>query len=314
MRIFNYLKDHLFYLIEWKLEMNKEIRYEKNGKRDYYLKKWYKRNTGEPLDLENPITFTEKQQWLKIFSTTKKKTACADKYRVREYVKEIIGEEYLIPIITINGIDCFKNPYDISFDLLPQSFVIQCNHGAHMTHIVKNKSKVNFRLIQLMLSLELRINYAYCHGYELQYKDIEPCIFITDYMDEINGLPDYKFFYFYGKMQYFSVDQDRFNNHKRTIFDSNYNVYEYQCSNYPAIDFQVDMELCMKMEKIARKLAKDFDHVRVDFYYYNGQIYFGELTFTSASGIKKLHPSEANYLMSDLIDIEQEKRYYDNKD
>lgn len=141
--ILKYLKDNLFYLFEWKLEMNKEIRYEKKGKRDYYLKKWYERNTSESLDLEKPRTFTEKQQWLKINSATKKKTMCADKYKVREFVKKTIGDEYLIPIIPLNGINSFKNPYDIKFNLLPQSFVVQCNHGAHMTHIVKVNRSLN---------------------------------------------------------------------------------------------------------------------------------------------------------------------------
>lgn len=305
-KLWNYIRGNFLYLLEWKIEIRKECRYEKKGLYEYYLKKWYKRKTGEKLNLEYPQTFTEKQQWLKINSVTKLKTMCADKYRVREYVKRSIGEEYLIPTIPLRQQEYFKNAYEICYEELPQTFVIQCNHGAHMTHIVKDKSalpKWKYRILQKRLNEELKINYAYCHGYELQYRDIPPCIFLTAYLESAQDIPDYKFFFFYGKMEFFFVDQDRFGVHKRTVFDSSYELAKFQFDKYPRIEFKIDREVCQRMVQLAQKLAAPFDCVRVDLYCYQGRIYFGELTFSSTSGVKIMKPAEMNYELGKLIVI-----------
>jgi len=307
-RVWNYLRGNILYLPEWKIEITKEKYFEKKGLSEYYLKKWYKKKTGMSLNLENPQTFTEKQQWLKIHSATKEKTLCADKYLVRDYVEKIIGAEYLIPIISINQKKCFTNACEISYESLPQAFVIQCNHGAHMTHIVKDKnclSKLKYYILQKRLNAELKINYAYCHGYELQYRDIQPCIFITEYLQSEHDIPDYKFFFFYGKLEFFFVDQDRFGIHKRTVFNSDFETAVYQFDKYPRIEFQIDRKICQKMAELAGKLAVNFDCVRVDMYYYNKKIYFGEMTFSSASGAKIMKPAETDLKLGKLIRIEK---------
>ena len=199
-RLLKYIKDEILYLLIWKIEISREKKFEEKGKQREYLISWYKKQTGETLDLDSPHTFTEKQQWLKLYGVTNDKRLCTDKYKVRDFVSKIIGEQYLIPIISINGKECFVSPYEIEYENLPDSFVIQCNHGAHMTHIVKEKkylSKKSYKKLQRRISKELKIEYAYCHGYEMQYKGIKPCVFLTKYMNENDDLPDYKLFYFH---------------------------------------------------------------------------------------------------------------------
>ena len=306
MRLKKWLKENVFYIYDWKKEIKKERKYEISNEKEAYLKKWYYHKTGLKLDLNNPKTFTDKQQYLKIYGVTPIKTYCTDKYLVRNFVKNTIGDKYLIPNIKINGKDFFKNANEISYDDLPNSFVIQCNHGAHMTHIVKNKKKLSrfqYYLLQKKINKELKINYAYCHGYEMHYRDIEPCIFVTKYLSDGQDLPDYKFFYFNGKLEYFSVDSNRFKNHKRTIYDNSLRIAPFQCEKYDPIDFKLNQSDVIKMIKISNELASYFDFVRVDLYCINGNIYFGELTFSSASGIALLTPNDSNKKMSSYIDL-----------
>ena len=306
MKLIKWLKENIFYIEIWKKEIRRELKFERTNKKEEYLKCWYYKKTGLKLDLDNPKTFTEKQQVLKLQNDNYIKTYCTDKYLVRSFIKNTIGEDFLIPIIKNNGKEYFYNAMEINFEELPNSFVIQCNHGAHMTHIVRSKDKLGkkgFFKLQKKLNKELQINYAYCHGYEMQYKNIKPCIFITQYLANSNDLPDYKFFCFNGDMKYFSVDTNRFNNHKRTIFNKNYEMTYFQCPEYKMIDMKLDVNVLDKMQKITSELSLYFDFVRVDLYAVGEKIYFGELTFSSASGIAILNPYESNLDMAKYIDF-----------
>lgn len=133
--------------------IQKEIKREKKaleeGKQEDYLKNWYKNCTGEELNLDNPTTYTEKQQYMKLHCVTPLKVLCTDKWKVREYIKNKIGEEYLIKVIPNNGKYTFKNALEINFDELPESFVIQCNHGSGMTFPVKSKTQMGGRTLNL---------------------------------------------------------------------------------------------------------------------------------------------------------------------
>lgn len=309
-RLWKYIKDNILYITIWECEISREKRYEIRGKQREYLKLWYKKQTGERLNLDCPKTFTEKQQLLKLYGMTKDKVSCTDKYRVRQYVAEKIGKEYLVPIISVDGKEIYKSPFQINYDALPSKFVIQCNHGAHMTHIISNKNNLSykdFRKLQKRISKELKIEYAYCHGYEMQYKGIEPLVFLTQYLETNGDLPDYKFFFFNGNFVYMFVDQDRFGNHKRTVFDNNLNIADFQFDSYEKIDFKIDKESVRKMIDLAGVLAKPFDHVRVDFYLCKGKIYFGEMTFSSSSGRKIMKPESSNLLIGDYLNIDGEK-------
>lgn len=298
------INDNFFYLFLWRIEIKKECKAEGAGKVIDYLKRWYLKETGMELNIENPATLTEKQQWLKLHGINELITSCSDKYKVRNYVKEKIGEKYLIPIIAISGRDSFENAHQIDFEKLPQKCVIQCNHGAHMTHVIADKNKLTFfrkNWLLYRISQEMKINYAYTHGFEYNYKDIAPRIFITEYLDGALCC-DYKFMCFNGKVEYMWVDQNRYSRHKRTVFLRNFERAPFQLG-YEDSDPELDIEKCKEMRNLAEILAKDFTLVRVDFYLEKNNIYFGEMTFTSSSGKRLPNPQEWNSLLGEKLKI-----------
>ena len=290
-----------------KFNMVHEIRVFRKGKIEKGLKRWYKFKTGETLNLDNPKKLTEKQQWLKLHGVTPEIVMCTDKFLVREYIKKTIGSKYLIPIISINGKDHFYNAEEIDFNKLPNSFVIQCNHGSKMTLVIKDKSKLNNRKIKSIkkkLNKWMKINFCFYFGYEMIYKDIKPCIFITKFLENENGLNDYKYMCFNGVPRYVWIDKDRFENHKRTTCNLDWTKAEFRMNTFEDLGNEFDIPLNSgEMEKVARILAKDFCFVRVDLYNIKGKIYFGELTFSSGGGVEFPYPKEYNLILGDMLKL-----------
>lgn len=253
------------------------------------LGKWYYAVTGrDPGFIKNPITYNDKIQWLKIYDMSSLKSRLADKYLVREWVAREIGEEYLIPIYGV-----WKSFDEIEFDKLPQKFVLKCNHGSANSILVDNKNCINYTEQKKKFDYWVSLNYGFRNGFELQYRDIEPRI-IAEYKLENNDgsqVDDYKFFVFNGDVKIIQVDIDRFGNHRRNFYTTEWE-YIPMSVLYPT-DKNVEVARPLKLEKmiaIARKLAGGFIHVRVDLYYLKEQIYFGEMTFTHGSGVEPFIP------------------------
>ena len=264
---------------------------------------WYKRVTGHYLNLDNPKRFNEKIQWLKLYASTPIKTRLADKFLVRDWVKEKIGEEYLIPLLGVY--DKFE---DIDFSKLPDRFVIKCNHGCAYNIIVKDKSQLDLAEVKAKLDKWMSENFAFRWGYELQYRDIPPKIIIEKYIEnQLSGgdLYDYKFWCFNGRVEYIQFLSERnLDGLKMAFYDRNWRkqdfVYSYplDAKNIPAPD-NLD-----KMIELAETLSKNFGHVRVDFYRLDdGTIYLGEMTFTSASGLCKWNDEKINRYFGRLIKL-----------
>lgn len=262
---------------------------------------------GHRMDFENPVDFTQKQQWLNLYDRDPRKTTFTDKYEVRKYVKEVIGDEYLVPLISINGKDCFTKVNEIDFNLLPNSFVIKCTHGSHMNVIVPDKTKLSkkdIKGIKKQLNKWLKTDYAFLSGLELQYTDIKPRMLIEEYIATNNDLPDYKFFCFSGELKFMWVDTERFIGHRRTVYDLDFNVAPYQfdlCERVVGISKPQHFE---KMKELSLKLCSDFLFVRVDFYEANGRLYFGELTFSSHAGLMPPNPISYNKILGEYIKID----------
>ena len=268
-----------------------------------YLKDWFYKCTGKELNLENPQTFNEKIQWIKLYDSTPLKTRLADKYLVRDWVKEKIGDEYLIPLLGVW--DKFD---DIDFDKLPDKFVLKANHGCAWNIIVTDKNKFDKEDAKQKFSLWLNKNFAYCFGLELHYKSIKPLIIAEEYIENDNqDLYDYKIWCFDGKAKYIQFLSERKKGLKMVFYDTEWNkqdfVYSYP-RNEKDIEKPKNLELLLTL---AEKLAQGFSHVRVDFYILNdGSIKFGEMTFTSMSGACKWVPNDTNKVMGDLIAINKE--------
>lgn len=273
-----------------------------------YLKLLYQSKFDKRLEIHNPKTFNEKLQWLKLYDRKDIYTKMVDKYEVKEYVKNIIGEEYIISTIGL-----YNKFEEIDFDKLPNQFVIKCTHDSGSTIICKDKKKLNIKEVKNKIERCLNTNFFYAFR-EWPYKNIKPKILIEKYMEdkETRELRDYKFFCFEGKVKLFKIDFNRNTNHRANYFDENGILQKFgEVICPPDYKKKLDLPINLKrMIELAEKLSKNFLFLRVDFYETNGKIYFGELTFYPSAGFGKFEPEEWDRKIGDMIDlarIEKEK-------
>ncbi len=249
------------------------------------LRRWYKFHTGYDLDLDNPKSFNEKINWSKLYDRDERKTEYADKYLVRKYVEEKVGDKYLVPILGV-----WKSFDDIDFSSLPKKFILKCNHGSGWNIYVEDKDNLDLEETRKKLTEWLNTNYAFVSGLELHYKGIKPLILAERIIGD-KQLRDYKLFTFNGKVKLIQVDIDRWGEHKRNLYTKEWELlpYSIQFPNSPENE-EKRPENLEEMIEVAERLGVDFSFVRVDLYNYLGKIYFGELTFTHGSGIEKFDP------------------------
>lgn len=241
-----------------------------------YISKMFKARMNKTLNLDNPITYNEKLQWLKIFDRNPIYTIMADKYLVKEYVEQIIGKEYIIPTIGV-----WDRANDINFDLLPNKFVLKCNHNSGIGMcICKDKGILKETQVKKRLDKGLQQDY-YLTLREWPYKNIQRKIIAEKYIGDAPN--DYKFYMFNGKMDSVMVCTDRDKGHAVfRFYDKEWNRIFYQKME-PSNDVEKPENL-EKMIEIAEKLSKGYPHIRVDLYNQNGKIYFGELTIFNQGG------------------------------
>ncbi|TVX79109.1 glycosyl transferase [Peribacillus simplex] len=269
----------------------------------FYSSWEYRRNTGKKLNLNNPKTFNEKLQWLKLFDNNPFYTKLVDKYEVRKYVAEKIGKEYLVPLVGV-----YESPQDIPFSELPEQYVLKCTHDSG-TVIIKNSTSIlTEREIKQELRNAMKRNYYYEHR-ERPYKNITPRIICEKYMVDETGseLKDYKVFCFNGKPKLIQVDYGRFTKHHRNLYDIEWNYLPFSIQ-YPT-DSSIHINKPNKlpdMLRLATVLAKDFPHVRVDFYSIYDRLYFGEMTFYHGAGLEKITPDEYNLYLGEFISLPYE--------
>jgi hypothetical protein len=268
------------------------------------LSDWYFERVGEELDLENPKTYNEIIQWTKLYDFDDEKCKLVDKYQVRDWVKNKIGEKYLVSLI-----GHWDNPDAIDFDSLPNSFVLKCNHGCGYNIIVKDKAQEDINEIKKKLKKWLHERFAYKYGFEMQYEKIKPCILAEEYLENNDeDLYDYKVFCFNGKAKYVMFLSNRKNGLKMQFYDLDWNLqpftYNYEKNEIP-IPKPDNLDELIKCAEI---LAEGFIQVRVDFYRLNdGSLKFGEMTFTSSSGMSRWEPKEYNEILGNMIEITKEK-------
>jgi hypothetical protein len=271
-----------------------------------FLKIRYKKNFGRELNLNNPKSLNEKMQWLKLNDRSELHTICADKLLVRNYVKDCVGEKFLIPLIFNTS-----NPNLIIQDSLPNvPFIIKSNNGCGTNFIVRDKANANWQEIRKICTKWLKEN-NYYGGKEWQYKNIKPQIVIEELLEDSNNkIPnDYKFHCFHGKVKCIYVSIDREGVNKRNIYDENWNplFFTWAAPNKDTsklrgeeIDKPINFDL---MVSLAEKLASKFMYVRVDFYNINGKIYFGELTFHHGSGFDFIKPLEWDFKLGEMLKL-----------
>lgn len=271
-----------------------------------YLKKLYKSKFGKELNLENPQTFNEKQQWLKLYYRRPDYTMMADKYAVRPYIAEKIGEEYLVPLLGV-----WDDPDDIDFDALPEQFVLKCNHNSGLGMcICKDKSKLNVEKVKAELKKGLAEDYSVASR-EWQYRDIPRKIIAEKYMkdaeqNEQTGIINYKVSCFNGEPKYIYVSRNTQGkkNDCLSLLTPEWEDAPFYHGRYEAFDTvppkPVNYEKMLEYSKI---LSADIPFVRVDFYEIDGQLYFSELTFMVASGFTRYEPEGSDELIGSWLTL-----------
>lgn len=264
----------------------------------------YFQHVGKHVNWDNPVAYTEKMQVEKLFDKNPLKGMLADKYTVRKWVSERIGESYLVPLC---GAGVYDNAFDIDFDKLPNSFVIKTNSGSGDAIIIRDKSSLSPKEI---ITIKAKMNYQlkYCFawlGFELHYADIVPKILVETLIEcDEEDLPDYKFLCFDGEPKFCWVDKGRYHNHKRNVYDLNWNLQDWNQKSYGNYEGDIPKPINFeKMIQLAKVLCEGFHHVRVDFYNVDGRIYFGEMTFTNGSGFEPIIPYEADIALGNMWNL-----------
>lgn len=258
-----------------------------------YLQIVYFRHFKKFIDFDNPKTFNEKIQWLKLNYRKEEYTNLVDKYRVKQYITKLIGEEYVIPTLGV-----WKNVDDIDFKSLPEKFVLKCNNDSGGIVICKNKKDFDEVKAKSFLKERLKNN-GYWYGREWPYKNVKPCIIAEKYMEDSisKDLKDYKFFCFNGSMEFFDIDIDRFIEHRSNYYDRNGNFLPFGKTYCPP-DYTKKIEMPKNLDKMI-ELAETISHntvlSRIDFYEIDGQVYFGEITFYPGSGFSPFTDEKWDY-------------------
>lgn len=266
---------------------------------DKFLKKTYKIKMGRDLDLENPIYYTEKLQWLKLYDHRPEYTVMVDKYAVKQYVADRIGDQYIIPLIGV-----WNKVKEIDFDKLPNRFVLKTTHDSGAIVICKDKSNLDIEAAKKKLSYFLKRRYYDCNR-EWPYKNVKPRIIAEEYMEDetYKELRDYKFFTFGGvpKVLYIAQGRGKGEPTVADFFDMDFNhlpfTIDHDMADVPP-EKPKNFEL---MKELAAKLSEGTPQLRVDFYEVNGKVYFGEMTFFHCSGMEAFHPEEWDKIFGDWV-------------
>lgn len=266
-----------------------------------FLKHVFYRNMGKKLDIKNPKTFNEKLQWLKLYDRNPQYTKLVDKYEVRKYISQLIGEEYLIPLIGVWG-----RFDDIDFNSLPNQFVLKCTHDSGGLVICRDKSKLDINVAREKINKSLNRNFYY-QGREWPYKNVKPRIICEKYMvdESMVELKDYKFMCFNGevKCSFVCLNRQSLAGLNVDFYDIDWNPMPFE-RHYPSSGTVIPKpKNYSKMVEFAEILSKNIPFVRVDFYEANGQLYFGELTFYPGSGYEEFAPESYDYLLGSWIEI-----------
>lgn len=264
-----------------------------------FSKRKFKYIFDRDLDLKNPVTYNEKIQWLKLNDRKEIYTTLVDKYSVREEIKKIIGDKYLIPLLGV-----WENANDIEFDKLPNQFVLKCTHNSGKGMCVcTNKKNLNIKKTIKKLNLGLKENY-YLKSREWPYKNVKPRIIAEQFIGENNRTPnDFKFFIIEGKIECIMICSDRDTNKTNfSFYDKDWNRYSNEQNEKEFSKPEMLSEMIQVTNRIAEKLPK-IHTFRVDLYNTKGKIYFGEITLYNDGGFDDDITEETDRMMGSKVKL-----------
>lgn len=271
-----------------------------------YIFRIFRKRMGRELNLRNPQSYSDKLQWLKLYDHNPLYTMLVDKYEVKKYVANKIGEQYVIPTLGI-----WDRVEDININSLPNQFVLKCTHDSGGLVICKDKSKFKFVKSLKRLRKSLNRNFYYM-GFEWPYKNVKPRIIAEQYMEDLKTkeLRDYKFFCFDGVVKFLFIATDRQNREEPyfDFFDADFNYLDLR-QGHPNAPIQPEKpQRFDEMKRLATILSKDIPQVRVDFYEVNGNVYFGEMTFFHHGGWTPFEPEEWDYTFGKWLTLPLRER------
>ncbi|PID27534.1 MAG: glycosyl transferase [Candidatus Cloacimonadota bacterium] len=302
-----YRRSSLIYMLLHPIKISYNFLYYRIMPNKIIIKRNYKKVFGTKINLDNPVTLNEKINWLKLHDRSDLHTLCADKFAVREHIKNKIGKEFLVPLILQT-----EDVKDITEDNIPDyPVIIKTNHDSSGGIIIRNKENIDFFYVRKKLNKLMKRNY-YTYSLEWQYKNIKPCVIVEKLLiDKNGGIPfDYKVHCFNGKAITVQVDLNRgTENHARNWYDLNWKREPFWWSSVKKCGTVTDPsdkdvkkpENFELMLKLSEKLAGDFIYVRVDWYEVNGFLYFGELTFHHDSGMRPIYPRKWDKILGEKL-------------
>lgn len=246
-----------------------------------YIKIQYRQRIGKKLNLSNPQLYNEKVQYAKLYIHDLSMKKLVDKYEVRSYVRDKIGAQYLTKMYGI-----YNSIEEINFDGLPDGFVLKLTNGSGFNYICKHKTKKEIKKIKRKFKMWIKIDF-YALGREWAYQGVKNRIICEELLDEKGkyGLSDYKIFCFDGVPRLIQVDYDRFKNHKRNLYTTDWQLIDEKVEYENDVNVHIPKPANLDdMLECASKLSKPYSHVRVDFYNIDGRIVFGEMTFYHGAG------------------------------
>ncbi len=284
-----WLKYHELYL---KGEFNLE-------NRKHFLEEWFRDSVGYFPDIENPKTFNEKIQWYKLYYDDPLIAKCIDKISFKEYIKEVIGNEYVIP-----SLGEYSNADEIDFDGLPDQFVIKANFGSSAKEIiiVTDKSKLDIAGTRKTISSWEKPWWRDAWG---GYEFVQPKILIEEYIEQVDGqVYDYKFWCFNGDAEHIYVSADRFKRHTINVYNIDWEKVDIAFTDFPTFEKEIEKpEHLSQMIAVSKLVSKRFPFVRMDFYETEKRIYVGELTFYPAGGFELFIPRDWDYKLGEMLKL-----------
>ena len=295
--------NQLFLLVKKPFPMNLSDR-----ERERKLSRLYQRKTGKTLDFSNLQLFTEKIQWYKLYYGNSELSSIVCKYHFKQYIEKRLGPGFTVPII-----GAWTSVDEIPWDKLPSAFVLKsnCQSDSKFIMFIRNKEGVSFDEIKAELRKWINKKNVLVNSYCRAYYDVTPMILAEEYVEQIAGqVYDYKFFCFDGKPEFYKIDYDRFNGHCANYYTGSHQYIpwgEQIFNSDPNFDPGVPTEKLDEMLKIAAMLSTGFPFVRVDFFYYDGQIKVSEMTFYPGGGFVKVsEPLDRE--MGNLLNLPQKSR------
>lgn len=264
---------------------------------DMYVRLAFKGRMGYKLDLQSPMTFNEKIQWLKVYDQRDEYTDYVDKIGAKKKVGDLIGSEYIVPMYGE-----WTTANEIPFQQLPNRFVLKCNHDQGSVMLVSNKEDLDIEKTILRYSKKLKRN-SYYGTREYPYKNILPKVFAEEYLGD--DIIDYKFYCFNGKPLFLYCGQGLTEDHSLKIdfYDLEWNLMPFYRTDYHRLGIIPKPQRLDEMILIAKTLCKNIPFVRIDLFEVNNKVFFSEFTLYPASGFMPFVPPEYDRIVGEWLTL-----------